>query len=526
MNNINISNPTDYKVALYIRLSKEDDKKGESESISNQRSMLRRFCENMQLLIIDEYIDDGISGTTFNRPSFKRLIQDIENKKINMVITKDLSRLGRDYIGTGHYLEKYFPEKCVRYISLLDGIDIGDDSVLNDITPFKSVLNDMYAKDISNKIKSVKHNKQELGLFIGGKAPFGYKLDKKYPNKLFIDKEAQPIIERIFKEACSGKSCRAIATGLTIDNIPTPSQYAITHGGKMKKVSKNWADQRIREILLNEVYIGNMVQGRMKKINYKSKKNIRLPKEQCKIVKNTHEPIIERSTFFKAVEMLNTRKQTRVKTHDYLLKGFVYCYECDKKLGCSSRKLANGKAYYFRCSTYTSYSKLGYCTTHSIRMDYVEKIVIAKLKTILQNFSRKDLMINIAKQRLKKQKQTDLNTNELEDSKMQLSKLTSEIDNLYNDKLAGILSQDDFIRIYERKKQEKIQIKNRISMLESYLDTHINDDVFINNLIEKFNSNIIIDREILVYLIDRIKIDKNKKVYIFFKFKNPNSDSS
>ena len=205
MDNINISNPMDYKVALYIRLSKEDDKKGESESISNQRSMLRRFCESKRLYVVNEYIDDGISGTTFNRPAFQKLIQDIENKKINMVITKDLSRLGRDYIGTGHYLEKYFPENKVRYISLLDGIDTGIDSTSNDITPFKSVLNDMYAKDISNKIKSVKHNKQDLGLFIGGKAPFGYKLDKNYPNKLFIDEEARPVVERIFKEACTRK---------------------------------------------------------------------------------------------------------------------------------------------------------------------------------------------------------------------------------------------------------------------------------------------------------------------------------
>ena len=190
------------KFGIYIRLSKEDLKPGESESISNQRSMLRRFTKSQRLYVVDEYIDDGISGTTFNRPSFQRMIQDIEDKKINMVITKDLSRLGRDYIGTGHYIEKYFPENQIMYISLLDGIDTGIDSNLNDITPFKSVLNDMYAKDISNIIKTVKHNNQDLGLFIGVKAPFGYKLDKEHPNKLFIDEEARHIIEKIFKEAC------------------------------------------------------------------------------------------------------------------------------------------------------------------------------------------------------------------------------------------------------------------------------------------------------------------------------------
>ncbi len=216
MENIIITNTKEYKVALYIRLSKEDSKNGESESISNQRSLLRRFCESQKLVIIDEYIDDGISGTTFNRPSFKRMIKDIEDKKINMIITKDLSRLGRDYISTGHYLEKYFPEKRVRYISLLDGIDTGIDSISNDITPFKSVLNDMYAKDISNKIKSVKHNKQDLGLFIGSKAPFGYKLDKNYPNKLFIDEEAKPIIKRIFNEACMRQIMQSNSYGINI----------------------------------------------------------------------------------------------------------------------------------------------------------------------------------------------------------------------------------------------------------------------------------------------------------------------
>ena len=348
MDNINITNPIDYKVALYIRLSKEDDKRGESESITNQRSILRRFCQNKRLFIVDEYIADGISGTTFNRPSFERMIKDIEDKKVNMVITKDLSRLGRDYIGTGHYLEKYFPEKRIRYISLLDGIDTGIESSSNDITPFKSIINDMYAKDISNKIKSVKRNKQDLGLFIGSKAPLGYKLDKNFPNKLFIDEEAKPIVERIFLEAKQGKSCRAIAQDLTLDGIPTPSQYAKLHNTKITKVSSHWSDTRIREILLNEVYIGNMVQGRVKKINYKSKKTLRLPKNQWKVVKNTHEPIIDKGIFLKAQEMIETRKQTRVKNHDYLLKGIVYCHECGKKLGCTQKILKERKSLLFQ----------------------------------------------------------------------------------------------------------------------------------------------------------------------------------
>ncbi len=525
MYSVNISNPIEYKVALYIRLSKEDLNKGEtkkeeSESISNQRSILERFCESNRLCIVDEYIDDGISGTTFNRPAFERMIQDIEAKKVNMVITKDLSRLGRDYIGIGHYLEKYFPENRVRYISVLDGIDTGIDSTSNDITPFKSILNDMYAKDISNKIKSVKHNKQDLGLFIGGKAPFGYKLDKQHPNKLFIDEEAKPIVERIFQEACKGKSCRAIAMDLTLDHIPSASQYAVAHGAKITKISQNWSDTRIREILLNEVYIGNMVQGRIKKINYKSKKTIRLPEEQWKIVENTHEPIIDKTTFLKAKEMIETRKQTRVKTHDYLLKGLVYCHECGKKVGCSPRELAEGKVYYFRCSTYTSYARLKYCTSHSIRMDYVENLVTKKIKEIIQNFKERDKMINITKQKLAEKKNKNKYEKELEDCKNKLSKISLEIDSIYNDKLNGILAQDDFTRIYERKKKEKLQTQDRIDMLKNHLDNSIiNEEELIEKLIQKFHDKLTINREILVDLVDKIEIDENKKVYVYFKFK-------
>lgn len=181
----------------------------------------------------------------------------------------------------------------------------------------------------------------------------------------------------------------------------------------------------------------------------------------------------------------------------------------------------SGIVYYFRCSTYTSYARLGYCTSHSIRMDYIEKLVVDKLKTILQTFNEKPKMINVTKQKLEEQKKNNLYINELENSKIKLSKLVLEIDNIYNDKLSGILSEDDFTRIYERKKQEKFQIQSRIDILESHLNNNIiNEDELINNLIEKFNSNLTINREILTDLVDKIEIDKNKKVYVYFKFKS------
>ncbi len=515
-----IKNPINYRLALYIRLSKEDEKPGESESITNQRSILTRFARDNSLTIIDEYVDDGISGTTFDRPSFKRMLKDIENKKINMVITKDLSRLGRDYIQTGYYLEKYFPEHKVRYISILDNVDTGIDSSSNDITPFKSILNDMYAKDISSKIKSVKHNKQDLGLFIGGKAPFGYICSKETSNKIVIDEEAKKIVKRIFNEAKQGKSCMAIAQELNLDGIPTPSEYATCHGHKISKVSHYWSDSRIREILLNEVYIGNMVQGRMKKINYKSKINIRLPKDQWKIVENTHEPIIDKETFYKAQEMINKRKQTRVKTHDYLLKGFVYCHECGKKVGCSSRELKDGKVYYFRCNTYIKNTRLGLCASHNIRMNIVENIINEKILAILSNFFNEDNLVNITRKKIKEKQEQISFEKELEVYSIKLNKLLQEIDGIYNDKLSGLLSEDDFTRIYERKKQEKEKIQKRISEITIHLnDNAINEDEIIKNIVTNFKNIKHINREILCDLVDRVEIDKDKRIYIYFKFK-------
>lgn len=521
MEYLQIANPIDYKVALYIRLSKEDDKEGESESVSNQRSMLRRFAEGQKLDVVDEYIDDGISGTTFNRPSFLRMIKDIELKKINMVITKDLSRLGRDYIETGHYIEKYFPENNVRYISILDNVDTGIDSSSNDITPFKSILNDMYAKDISTKIKSVKRNKQDLGLFIGWKPPFGYKSSEDSINKLVIDEDAKDVIVRIFNEAKSGKSCRAIAQDLTLDRILTPSQYAISKGKAVPNVSKHWSDTRIREILLNEVYIGNMVQGRVRKISYKSKKTIKLPKDQWKVIENTHEPIIDKITFYKVREMINSRKQTRIKSHDYLLKGLIQCHECGKKFGCSPKNLAEGRVYYFRCSTYTSYARLRLCTSHNMRMDIVENTVISKIKSIIDKYSKITKLPKITKQELEEKKKELNYTNKLEDLNRKLEKISDEIDKVYNDKLLGILSPEDFVRIYEKKKKQKEEVLNKIDQTKVYIkDKVLNEEEIIKQIVDKYQNMETINREILVSLVDRVEVDQDKKVYIYFKFKS------
>ena len=251
---LEISNPMDYHVALYIRLSKEDENEGPSESVTNQKSLLNEFVQKHRLSVYDIYVDDGWSGTNFDRPDFQRMISDIEAKKVNMVITKDLSRLGRDYIMTGHYMERYFPERRVRYISLLDGIDTGVESTANDITPFRAIMNDMYAKDISKKIKSVKRDKQRKGQFIGGKPMYGYKMHPTEKNKIVIDEEVAPVVRRIFAMALGGKSCRQIAVALNEEGVVTPAVYCGWKMGRQGPYAGQWSSERISEMLQNETY--------------------------------------------------------------------------------------------------------------------------------------------------------------------------------------------------------------------------------------------------------------------------------
>lgn len=338
-----------------------------------------------------------------------------------------------------------------------------------------------------------------------------YLLMKK-PNLLF---------KEFLKKLLLGISCRNIAINLTLDKVPTPSQYAKAHGLQSSKLSTVWSDSRIREILLNEVYIGNMVQGRMRKLSYKSKKNIRLPKEEWKIIKNTHKPIIDIKTFLKVKEMINLRKQTRVKSHDYLLKGLVYCHECRKKMGCSSRHLASGNVYYFRCNTYVSYGKLGYCFPHSARMDYIENLVTEKLTDLIKKFYNRADFIDIIRKIVQNQKQNSLLKNKLSIYTNKINRISLEIDNLYNDKLSGLLSIDDFARIYAEKRTTRDKLQDQLSKLNStkIYDVYYSED-FIQNLVNNFETNIQINRQVLTSFISKIEIDKDKKVYVYLKFKS------
>ena len=516
---LEISNPMDYHAALYIRLSKEDENEGPSQSVQNQESLLREFVQQHRLSVYDTYVDDGWSGTSFDRPSFQRMIADIEEKKVNMVITKDLSRLGRDYIMTGHYMERYFPEHRVRYISLLDGIDTGVDSTANDITPFRAIMNDMYAKDISKKIKSVKRDKQRKGQFIGGKPMYGYKMHPTEKNKIVIDEEVAPVVRRIFALALSGMSCRKIATILNEEGIPTPATYCGWKVGNPGPYTGLWSSERISEMLKNETYIGNMVQGRSVKISYKSKKCLRQSPENWVVVEGTHEPIIDPETFQKVQLLVSSRKHTRSRTYDFLLKGLIFCHECGYPMAVLNRKNAAGEdRLFFVCRTYQRFTKAGVCTCHSIKEETVNEAVLAKVREVCQAHLSPDRLRPIAQEAVENASKTVSCEAEMQALQSKITALTTNLDQMYMDRLNGLLSEEDFQRIYQKVKMDRTVLEDRLKSLQEQAKQPVNTEEKAKALVKQFLDSALTSRELLVSLIERVELTEDKEVIIKFRF--------
>ena len=317
--------------------------------------MLNRFCQENELAIVDYYVDDGFSGLSYDRPDFLRLIDDIEAGLIDLVITKDLSRLGRDYIMTGYLTDIYFSRMGVRYIAIDDGIDTQRGN--NDIAPFKNIMNDMYAKDISRKIKSAKRQRAYRGMYIAAQAPYGYKVDPQDHNHLVIDEAVADVIRLLFAEALAGKTLSAIAEELKAKKIINPAVYKAQQGDTRFAAHLNkdadeqitWNTCTLAKILHDPVYIGHMVNHKCEVVSYKTKERRRVPKEEQIVVENTHEAIIEADVFARVQEILSSRAHVRRHEFDNWLQGKVYCADCQKPMTLQIKVHKQTKRPIFRC---------------------------------------------------------------------------------------------------------------------------------------------------------------------------------
>ncbi len=522
-----------FKVGMYIRLSREDGDKQESESISNQRNILQRYVKENDLCFVKEYVDDGVSGTTFDRPGFNEMLQDIENKNINMVITKDLSRLGRDYIKTGFYIEDYFPKNNVRYVAITDGIDTYLASNNNDITPFKAIMNDMYAKDISKKIRSVYKEKQKQGEYLCSTTAYGYKKHPSIKNKLVVDRKVKSVVEKIFDMYSNGHGSSEIVNYLNSHQYLSPSGYRKT--GIVQDENKtgyNWNEVTLCNMLRNEVYIGNTVQNKKSVISYKVKKIKTVEKENQIRVNNTHEPIIDKDTFEKVQCILEKRGTNTKLKYDYLLRGLLYCYHCKRKLQIVLKKNSkrNSKAHpYITCSD----AKERGCYPLSMNYEKLERHIIDIVKKICRIYADKEVFARVYEK--DQNKTLDIREgyrNKLSQVNKAINEINNDLDKMYMDKLRGVLQEEDYIRVSQKLKFERIklnehkkELEQKLSQTEEKMDNKnkIKEEKELEELIEDFLKLEKIDKIYLYRLINKIEIDKDKNIYIYFNFSKLNS---
>ena len=513
-----------FNTAFYIRLSREDGDNLESESITNQRDLLYLFLEKAKekLVYIDEYVDDGFTGSNFDRPSWKRLMADIDSGKVNTIITKDLSRMGRDYISMGEYIERIFPERGIRYIALNDDIDTLHETPGLEFLQFKLMFNDYYLKDTSKKIRKVVRAKKEQGQFLGWKAVYGYKKDPNDKHKIIVDEEVRPIIKRMFDLAYNGKSPRQIANIFSDEHIPTPSVYANLNRGVKSTAYELWCPRTIEEMLTNETYIGNLTQGRRKKLNYKSKKEIRMPKEEWIIKENTHEAIIDKKVFVTVGELLKKNKNKSTGNNTQLLFGFMICKECGHKIGIN--KSSDGKRYYCCCTYYISHSKYGLCTPHSCNYKKLENLVLAEIKKMCKEYVDGNSFSNKLE---KARKKNDIKIKKEKEINVLEKKIITNnlyIDKIYEDKLNGNIDMEMFNRLTIKYKDEIVCWENQRDELKEELK---NIDIEDYNkekeeILKKINEYLTLEkpsRNLLVNLIDKILISEDKTIEIHYKFK-------
>lgn len=514
-----------YNVGIYARLSRDDERTGESVSIENQKELLAQYVKEQGWNLYSYYCDDGISGTTFDRPQFNRLVQDATDGKINLVLCKDLSRLGRDYIEAGRYTDYIFPSLGCRFIALNDGVDtIHKNNEMMVI--LKNVMNDLYARDTSNKIKAVRQSTFKAGKFISAYAPYGYMKSPGDKHKLIPDPVAVPIVKRIFNLRAQGNGYRKIAIILNEDGIPSPRTYFYMARGQENHRSEMtaWSDMTVRSILRNEVYIGHLVQNKTGHISYKNHKQVPKPKEEWIKVENTHEPLIEKELwdFVQAMEDRLARGRSGKNGTVSLFAGILRCMDCGGAMRFSTdyRKRKNGKPSEYKaylCNRYMSGGRQA-CSSHYINQRLLVELVTLDIRTkaVFAQNNPDELRDKLLE---KREAASMEQTRAMQTTLAALDKRLAELEKLvraaYEDKVMGRIPEAICVKLlkqYEAERAEKLESKQKLStkIAESTADTRSIDDWL--NVIQDYAQLETLDRPTLVRLINRIEVGEKSVV--------------
>lgn len=514
--------PTTYNTALYFRLSRDDELQGESNSISTQRMMLRKFAAEHGLNVVEEYVDDGYSGTNFDRPNFQRMISDIENGKINCVVTKDLSRLGRNYLLTGQYIELFFPAHNVRYIAVDNGVD-SENQQSNEFTPFLNIINEWYARDVSRKVRRAFQTRNEAGGHYGAYAPLAYIKDPDKKGHLIIDDDTRWIIEKIFALALQGTGAAKITRILTTEKVPTAGflnyqrygTFANIYADAPPEKAYAWTIAMVKEILKSETYIGNSVHNKQGNISFKDKRKIRKPQDEWWKVENTHEAIISKEDFQTVQEMIASRRRKQKNGTTQIFAGLIKCADCGWSMRFGTNNQNKTPYSHYTCSQYGQ--GLRQCSSHYIRYDVLYAYVLSRLQYWFNEVQQDE---NKLLQRLLKSSDSERISakkkavSELKKAQKRQTEIDSLFARMYEDRMAGKITEYNFSMLSGKYQSEQATLVQTIDSLQQKLaqDSQESQDAekWIA-LIKQYTSPTELTAELLNALIEKILVHEASK---------------
>lgn len=496
--------------ALYCRLSQDDKQEGDSNSIINQKKILKKYALDRGYTNIQFYIDDGVSGTTFNRAGFQSMIADVETGKVKRVIVKDMSRLGRDYLQVGMYTEIFFPEHDVHFIAVNDGVDSNQED--NEFTPFRNIINEWYAKDTSKKIRAVKRSKGMAGEHIGSHPPYGYMKNPENKKEWIIDEEAAEVVREIFQLCVGGYGPTRIAHILTERKILCPTYYALEKGGKPRTAlpadKYTWNGPVVAKILDRMDYLGHTVNFKTHVKSYKVHKTIYNSPDQWKVFEGTHEAIIDKETF-EIVQKIRAGKRRPTRMGEMpMFSGLLYCADCGRRLSFHRKADEPAEKHHYLCENYRS--NTANCTMHYIRNVVVERIVLENLKEVIQYVSNyEDEFVRMVMDSDMRQRNRELaqKKKRLVEIQKRIGELDTIFQRIYEDNIIGKLSDERFMKMSKGYEDEQHTLQTEANEIQSELQQEEKKSVDVKRflaIVKKYTDLTELTPEILREFIDKI----------------------
>lgn len=496
--------------ALYCRLSQDDMLQGESNSITNQKAILKKYADDNGFHNTVFYVDDGVSGTTWKREGFKAMMADIEDGKVGIVITKDLSRLGRDYLKTGELIEMVFPDYDVRYIAINDGVDTFKSE--NELMAFKNIFNDWYARDTSKKIRAVFKAKGQSGKHLSNPI-YGYKHSETDKNLWVIDEEAAEVVRKIFRLCIEGYGPSKIARILTQEGIPTPTAYALSQGrdnGHKNAKLHRWGSETIAHILEKAEYCGHTVNFRTHVKSYKNKKRVDNPKEDWLVFENTHEPIITQQEFDLVQELRKHKHRPTEIEEVNPFSGICFCADCGRKMHLCRAKSLTADQEHLKCGTYAN--DKDECTAHFIRTIVLKEIVLGELNKMVafvKDNENEFIQVAMDNSVQKQSSELDKSKKKLKESEKRIAELDRLFTRLYEDNVSGKISDERFTLMSAGYEDEQTKLRATVAELTAYINTAEQKSADVNAFIQavrKYEHITELTPEIMHELIEKIVI--------------------